>query len=120
MKEPPERRSDREQAAVELKKLIEMVQMTLFGKSVLFNAIDIFLRDSNDANWQNVLAADSNVQNAIRSGIEAAVKYDAKWGGLLGVPVQIRDDFASALNPPFPSGLPSQLGALVPRPCGRI
>lgn len=114
LKELSERRADREQARDDLRKIIESVQMTLYGKDgLLFPAIDNFLQSPSDANWQRVLAADARVQGIVQAGLDAAVRYDAKWGGLFGEPQRIRIRLASTANVPFQS-LPSQLGPLVP------
>jgi hypothetical protein len=115
LKEPPERRSEREKAHADLRKLIESVQMTLYSKDgLLFPAIEIFLASSTEANWQQVIAADKVVQDRINSGIETALQYDSKWGGLLGMPAQIKTELAAALNDPFQGSLPSQVGPLIP------
>jgi hypothetical protein len=115
LKEPPERRAEREKVQADLRKLIESVQMTLYSKDdLLFPAIDHFLDSSTEANWQQVIAADQVVQDRINSGIDTALKYDSKWGGLFGMPAQIKAELVSALSVPLQGSLPSQVGQLVP------
>jgi hypothetical protein len=110
LKEPPERRAEREKAQADLRNLIESVQMTLHSKDgLLFPAISHFLASPTEANWQQVVAADQVVQDRINSGIETALQYDSKWGGLFGMPAQIRTELVSAHG-----SLPSQIGELVP------
>jgi hypothetical protein len=121
LKEPPERRADRGQAQADLRELIRQVQMTLYSKDgLLFPAIDDFLNSPTEENWQQVLRADQVVQDRIRSGIDTALKYDSRWGGLFGMPAQIKAQLTSALRAPYqgslpnPGSLPSQLGPLIP------
>lgn len=116
LKEPPERRAAREEARAALMSVVQSVQKTLMRQDdQLFPAIDDFLASPSDDGWRRVLTCARRTQADIDEGIEIALAYDAKWGGLLGpAPQEIKSDVQSSSRDPLQGGLPSQLGGLIP------
>jgi hypothetical protein len=116
LKEPPERRAAREEARAALVRVVQTAQKALMREDTqLFPAMDEFLRSPSDDRWEQVLAAARKTQADIEQGIEVALDYDAKWGGLLGpTPQQVKSDLRSSSRDPLDGRLPSQLGGLIP------
>lgn len=115
LKEPPERRAEREEARKALIEVVAFVQQTLMRQDQrLFPEIERFLANPSDDGWRRVLIYAQQTQREIEQGIEIALKYDARWGGLLGTPTRVRDDVANATRDPLRGARPSQLAPQPP------
>jgi len=88
LRESPERREARE----DLARVLEQAQKTLMRTdTLLVPAIDLFLKRPNATVWQHVLDMAKASLDEVNKGVEMALSYDARYGGLLGEVRQVRD-----------------------------